>query len=219
MNGLVSIDGDVPASDVAALVGWFHTRDLPASWLTVRPAPALTAALIAAGANPERSGWWMGRPLLAEPGRADPAGVDIRRVTDGDDLDAWLSVAMTCGWIDDADDREARRRLYLGVGLDDVRLRHWIGRLDGVPIAMATSWVDVDTVDLCNLAVVDAFRGRGIGRALVSHRVRDAVQSGVTNAVLAPSPDGARLYGQLGYDTVAVIPDTCFYLPRRREAR
>jgi hypothetical protein len=52
---------------------------------------------------------------------ADPkrqADVEIRRVRDSLDLDAWLDVAGACGWLDDDRDRQALRRLYEAVGFE-----------------------------------------------------------------------------------------------------
>jgi L-amino acid N-acyltransferase YncA len=55
-----------------------------------------------------------------------------------------------------------------------------------------------------------AIRGRGIGRALVEHSLRRARRAGylgmVFNAVAATNAYAIKLYQDLGFDTIGVVP-------------
>lgn len=209
LNGVVSTPGaEVSADLVEDLLAWF--AGAPASWLTSREDPELTDLLLAAGARAERSGCWSGRRI--EPVPAYQGGVEVHRVGGTRDLDRWLEVAAECGWIETTSCRGARRRLYLALGLDSSRLSHWLAVDDGEAVGFASGFLDGDVVDLCNLGVLATHRRRGIGLALVAARLADAASRGASLAVSAPSPDGWRLQQALGFRSVPVIPDTCFYL-------
>ena len=215
MNGVVSRPGaPIPEELVRELLGWFAELEVPASWIVEGEDEALARRLVAAGARPEATGWWSGRAIDGAFPSARPNGeVVVTRVTVGDELESWLELASRCGWIADERDRDARRYLYLSVGLADDSLTHWLALRDGRPVGMASSFQVNDVVDLCNLAVVVAERRRGIGRALAGARILAAQRGGARMAVSALSPDGWELYRGLGFTSVLVAPDRCFYLP------
>ena len=131
------------------------------------------------------------------------------------DVDDWLDVAHSCGWIDGEADRTARRRLYLALGLQHSALTHRLAREDDRAVGFASTFVHGDVVDLWNLGVAPTARRRGIGRALVLATMSDALRRGAHAVVSAPSPDGWQLQRTIGFTTVPVEPDTTFYLPSR----
>lgn len=215
LNGVVSEPGaGVSAPLVGALCAWFAASAVPACWEVTRPDPELTSVLVAAGARPERTGVWSGRPLGPDRPPPEP-GVEVRRVRDDADLDAWLDVALDGGWCTSPQDRRARRQLYAAVGLDHRGLRHWLALDRGRPVGFATSFLDGAVVDLVSLGVAAGDRRRGVGRALVAARLADAAAEGARFVVSAPSDDGWQLQRTLGFRTEPVVPDTCFYLPSR----
>ena len=205
---------EVAVRDALAVVAWFRDLGVPACWLSSAPNLRLTETLIDAGAVPERTGWWVGRPIGNRAGAAE-SGITIRRVSTEADLESWFDVAAACGWADDPADREARRRLYVDVGLDSHRFGHWIASDGTRAVGMASAFLDETAVDLCSLAVVEEERRRGIGRSLVEHRLQWAARRGATDVVSAVSPDGWKLYSRLGFQSVPVVHDVCFYLPDR----
>ena len=212
LNGVVSgADVEITEDLVADLAGYFSSADVPASWLTEYADPSWTRVLEAAKARPECTGHWSGRAIGPIPGvRAD---VQIARVSSPDALEQWLDVAATCGWLESAEDRDARSQLYTGLGLDHPQLSHWLALVQNRPVGFASAFVDRDMVDLCNLGVAAGWRRRGIGTALVAARLRHAANHDCRIAVSAPSPDGWELQRKLGFHSVPVIADTCFYLP------
>jgi ribosomal protein S18 acetylase RimI-like enzyme len=215
LNGIVTASSKVlPGAQLDDVWRWMADAAVPASLLTPEPDAGFTARLTGRGAEPERTGWWATGPLRVE---TSPSAVPVvvRSVANTADLGAWLDVAELCGWVDDGADRAARADLYLAVGLDHPRLRHWVAwSAAGEPVGMASSFLDGDVVDLCNLAVVESAQRQGIGTALTLRRLRHGVEAGAVQAVSALSPDGWALYRGLGFRSVPVVPDTWFYLPR-----
>jgi len=124
MNGVVSeVQAEISADLADDLVGWFRAGAVSASWLTTRPDPQLTRTLLSAGARADRGGHWSGRSMPT-PARPPDAGVEVVLVVSDHHLEEWLDVAAECGWIEDDSDRQARRRLYLALGLDGAALTH-----------------------------------------------------------------------------------------------
>lgn len=189
----------MPARLIDDLITWFKGQGLPASWLIAGDDPSLATALIARGGRSEASGWWAGRVIDAEVLAAPhPSGITIHRVDAEEDLDNWLGVAGRCGWLGHEEDQRTRRELYLAIGLQDAELAHWLAWRNGRAVGMASSFLSGAAVDLCNLAVVENERRRGIGRALATARIRAAYDRDATSVVAALSPDGWRLYRTLG---------------------
>jgi Acetyltransferase (GNAT) family len=80
---------------------------------------------------------------------------------------------------------------------------------------MAGSFHARTTVLLTANGVVAASRRLGIGSALARARLRDARTEGCEFAVLAPSPDGAKLYKALGFQSHVNRPIAGFTLRSR----
>jgi len=205
-NGVVSA-GPVAEAVASELIAWL--RGVPASWLCAEGDDA--RVLVDAGCRPDNDAWEMhGAVGDVEPD--PPAGITIVPVTSERELDAWLDVAGPCGWFDDAADRRARRELLVGLGLAAPLFLYVAFRGDR-PVAMASAFYAGELAYLTDLAVLDDERRRGIGRALALTRLRQARELGCRTAVLGPSPDGAKLYGALGFETHRQPRDRWFYLP------
>jgi GNAT superfamily N-acetyltransferase len=66
--------------------------------------------------------------------------------------------------------------------VQDPRVRLYLGWLDGEPAAVASSMLSRHSVFLQGALVMPRFRGRGLYRALVERRVKDALALGRTLA-------------------------------------
>jgi GNAT superfamily N-acetyltransferase len=217
-NGVLSDDGANVAGDVVRkLTEWFAEWGVPASWICAEGAERLrTAAVLeSAGWEPERNAREM-RAAVPALVHADPApeGVRLERVTSVPRLDEWLDVAAACGWFETDAEREAMRVLQLDAGLAPTGpLRLYLARQEGSPVGMAAALYSGTTALLIANAVLASSRRSGIGSALARTRLREARAEGCELAVLAPSPDGAKLYESLGFETYSQPSGRWFYAP------
>jgi GNAT superfamily N-acetyltransferase len=208
---------------IRALIDWLVERRLPASWICPQaPQPSdLPARLVRAGCRAENNGIDMGAELQALPKPPPPpGGIELVRVGEERMLDLWLDVAESCGWIDEPGDRERRRLQIRSLELDhNEPLRRLIALRGERPVGMATGFVAERVLLLHDVAVVAHEQRRGIGRALTLGLAHWARAVGCEVAVLAPSPDGAKLAQSLGFQTAPTPPDRWFYLPPRPASR
>src|SRR6266566_7014423 len=80
--------------------------------------------------------------------------------------------------------------------------RFYIGAVGGTDAAMAyaTYFEDRPVISLSGAATVEAYRGRGLYRALVERRLRDAAAAGKTAAVIqAQAATSAPIIRRLGF--------------------
>jgi GNAT superfamily N-acetyltransferase len=194
-NGAVSA-GPVGAETAGAVLDWLG--GVPASWIAFDPSAG--EVLVAAGCTPEADAWQMEAPLDALDLSATPHEVESGTV-----LERWLDVHTQCDWFDDVD---AARRVYGALQGDRFRLYVCDG-------GAASAFFMETTVLLTSVAVVPDARRRGIGRALAVARLREARERGCTTALLAPSPDGAKLYASLGFALGRQPAGHWFYCPTR----
>jgi GNAT superfamily N-acetyltransferase len=219
-NGVVSDEADDAA--IADVIAWI---DAPAQWL-VSARSTLGPRLAAAGCRPERDGVVMGAAIADLPAAAQPpAGVDIvdafpdlragaRRHGGGETVAAgiarWRAVAEGTGLVKDAAGAAAALAGVTGV----TRL---LAVRDGNPVGIAGAIPVGDTLFLQYLAVLEAERGRGIGRALTAARLRGA-PPGCRRAVLDPTPDSIPFHRRLGFELRPALRDRVYSLPLRRRA-
>ena len=130
------------------------------------------------------------------------------------ELDGWLTVAAECDWFEDEQDEKNAGRLYAELVLaEESQLRLYLALEHGLPVGMAEAFFTDSIALLDSVAVRPFARRRGIGRSLALARLREARDRGCDVAVLAPSPDGAKLYEALRFERHASPPDRWFYLP------
>lgn len=107
----------------------------------------------------------------------------------------------------EADDSETLLAGYLDLG------RVWVARTaDGEVLGhlQAVPRDDEDTWEVTNTAVVEAARGRGIGRRLLENAVREAGSAGVTRVVLATGAadlGNLRFYQRCGFRMTHIVQD------------
>ena len=144
---------------------------------------------------------WPGMTLEADAVREPPpvAGLVIRRVTTDDELETYVrifapilssSAAFTALFVDGS------RR----IGYDDAAPEvHFVGLLDGEPVATVSLLTAGGAAGIYNVATVERARRRGIGAAMTMAAVEAGRQRGLMTATLQASTMGRSTYESLGF--------------------
>ena len=103
-----------------------------------------------------------------EPAGAPPGDVDVRRAESAEDLALAERIVIGGYPVPELDGLPANRAL--GPALLESAVRHWVGYLDGIPVAAAASHAAHGVVNLCLAATLPAARRRGVWRTLVAAR-------------------------------------------------
>jgi ribosomal protein S18 acetylase RimI-like enzyme len=78
--------------------------------------------------------------------------------------------------------------------------------VDGEPVASGSHQPVGAATEIVGVACLPAYRRRGLGAAVTSMLVRDALSRGITTVCLsADDEDVARVYGRLGFATVGAV--------------
>ena len=159
-------------------------------------------------------GRWPGYAIATEA-LADPppvAGLEIRRVRGTEAFDAYLGVyapiLSPSPAFTEMFERAARR---IGFG-EDAPEQHFVGLLDGEPVATVSVVTGGGAAGIYNVTTVEAARGRGIGAAMTVAAARHGAEQGFTLATLQASTMGRSVYERLGFEFV------CDLLPYRLPA-
>ncbi|MDQ3695809.1 MAG: GNAT family N-acetyltransferase [Chloroflexota bacterium] len=146
---------------------------------------------------------WLDRLAKDSPG---PAGLTIERVVDEAGLAAWTAVAAPSFLGDGEPETAWIKEVYRRLGLTgDVPWRHYVGSLDGEPVATATLFVGGGAAGVYFVATLPAARRRGIGAALTLAALRDGRALGEQIGVLGASEAGYSVYRRLGFEALCRI--------------
>jgi GNAT superfamily N-acetyltransferase len=203
-NGVLWTRLSTAAADlqVQFLVEQFRFQGLPALWrLDSATEPAdLGARLAALGCLPAPDGICMGAelPQLAREMSRFP-GLTVDRVTTAMELGEWLDI-----WTETSEEpRKPRGLLYESLGFGSRSpLHHYIARIDGQPAGVVELFLGQRGAGLYSLAVAPAFRGRGIGTALVLTPLLVARTLGYDAGVVRPPGDTRLMFEHLGFEAV-----------------
>jgi ribosomal protein S18 acetylase RimI-like enzyme len=78
--------------------------------------------------------------------------------------------------------------------------------VDGEPVASGSHQPVGGATEIVGVACLPAYRRQGLGAAVTSMLVRDALSRGITTVCLsADDEDVARVYGRLGFETVGAV--------------
>jgi GNAT superfamily N-acetyltransferase len=187
---------------ISALVDQFRMHGLPAIW-HLDPAsepPDLGPRLEALGCTPVGSEPCMGASLNALSREISRfPGLTVDRATTDDELDEWLAVRNTIA----PEGGSFRRELYLSLGLGGRHpLHHYVARVDGQPAGCAQLFLGQRSAGLYSVGVAPAFRGRGIGTALVLTPLLVARTLGYDVGVVRPPADSILMYEHLGFGPI-----------------
>ncbi|WP_447006223.1 GNAT family N-acetyltransferase [Saccharothrix isguenensis] len=198
LNYAVPDDGE-PATpaEVEALVTAFLERSRTPRLEYLRPAPLIDEVLAAAGFTVDQLLPMMAVDVLNAPPL--PAGLVLEAVTSDADLLAVSVVQNTAFGVGTAGEEDvARQRSLLrdnGVIV--------LARLDGEPVGAGVyTGPCYDLAQVAGIAVLPAFRRRGIASAVCADLTARVFDAGCT-PFLESEPDNAvRLYAPLGYRTI-----------------
>jgi hypothetical protein len=125
-------------------------------------------------------------------------GLEIRRV-DSPDLLRVYNDTMTAGFGGGA---WAEPEILRSTALLDVPgLAHYVGLVDGAPVATAMRFTSHRIAGVFNVSTVPAYRRRGIGEAITWRAALDGRAEGAIASALQASEMGAPVYERMGYRT------------------
>jgi ribosomal protein S18 acetylase RimI-like enzyme len=198
--------GDVAAA-IEATIARFDAADLPWTWWSLpsdEPGDILERVAHRGAGGVESAPLMVLADLRAVTSRP-VAGLSVEGVRDDAGIDTFLRLAE--GALELTAVVAGLLRSLAGMtGLgDDAPIRHYLGRLDGEAVGIATLHLGGRVAGIYNVGTPEAFRGRGIGTALTVAALVDARASGATTAALQSSELGLGVYARLGFVEVGTI--------------
>jgi GNAT superfamily N-acetyltransferase len=140
---------------------------------------------------------------LLAAGRSLPAGLEIQSVEETAALNTWIDIFAEGYPIPESMKAPLLALLAdLGLGLP---LRHYLGFLDGVPVATSTLYLGAGVAGVMFVATLPAARRRGVGAALTLAPLYEARQLGYHAGVLQSSEMGYPVYRQLGFQHLTAV--------------
>ena len=184
------------AIDAAIERGKSH--HVPLMWITspaTRPTD-LGTRLEAHGFTPEGGATGMAIDLLSlAPNSPMPTGLIIERVEKD-----YLTLSKVCvtGFKMPEFVVEPMSQLLNCLGTE-VRIRHYLGKLDGEPVACSMLYLGAGVAGIYNVTTLPQARGSGIGAAMTFAPLRDAHDLGYRVGILQASKMGLPVYRRLGF--------------------
>ncbi|MBM7775433.1 GNAT superfamily N-acetyltransferase [Actinokineospora baliensis] len=206
-----SLDEATADQVIADTVAWLRTVEGHAEWkLHHHDTPAdLGARLTAAGLVADGVESVMVAEAAAVPHFEPPAGVRLVEVADDADIDRAVLV-HDLAFGGDHSGLGRRMRVGLAAGLMDVVLA--VAGDEPVSAARTDYYPGTEFAGLWGGGTVEAWRGRGIYRALVSHRARRAEQRGVRYLQVDALPTSRPILERVGFTAIALT--TPYTVPR-----
>jgi GNAT superfamily N-acetyltransferase len=114
------------------------------------------------------------------------------------------AVRVSFGFPKDAIRTYTEAMIQFGFG-PDAPFEHWVGYLDGTPVASASLFRCAGVAGIYNVATVPHARGRGIGTAIGREPLREARSEGTRLAVLQAPAEAFPIYVRQGFQQDGVI--------------
>jgi GNAT superfamily N-acetyltransferase len=188
--------------EIAASLGRMRAHGVPASWHvgpSMRP-PDLGERLVAHGFEYGGDDIGMAMDLFALPAAVPtPADFVVERVRDEVGLTAWVGT-LGSGFGEGPVEAEWVGEMYRRSGLgEEGPWRHYLGLLDGEPVATATSFFGAGVAGIYFVFTVERARRMGIGAGITVAALREAKDLGFSLGVLGSSEMGYPVYQRLGF--------------------
>lgn len=166
-----------PAATPPDLTGWLHSRRMRCR----KHFPAMVRTL--------------SDPVTPTRG---PSGLTIRKVRDLDEFASTPHPAI--GPPTTTLRRAALVRLRALVTASSQQIMPFVAYLKGEPVGASELFIGSGRVaGLIGFSVLDEYRGRGIGAALLEHTCHEASSHGATIMALIATSEGERLYTRRGF--------------------
>jgi ribosomal protein S18 acetylase RimI-like enzyme len=125
-----------------------------------------------------------------------PRGFSIQRVEDAATLADWCAV-MSSGFKLTNSISTAVYDLCNAMGIyAESTLQHYVGYLDGQPVASSSAHFGLDAVGVYNICTVPTARGRGIATQMTLRPLADARTAGYQTGILHASRDSFGVYAR-----------------------
>jgi GNAT superfamily N-acetyltransferase len=188
---------------VAVTLDHFKQRNVPALWLigpSSQPAD-LGRTLVAHGFSHTSDDPGMAMDLhKLNDNMPSPAGFVIERVDDATALRIW------CGFSGQADLTNALFELGMAISFGAERpLRHYLGWLNGQPVATASLVLGGGVAGICNVMTIPEAQRQGIGSLMTAVPLREARSMGYRIGVLQSTKMGVQVYRRLGFQEYCTI--------------
>jgi len=194
---------EVADAEIETFQERMQAHGVPGSWHvgpSMRP-PDLGERLVAHGFEygGDDIGMAVDLPTLPEEVPVSE-GFSVERVRDEARLAEWIE-ALGSGFGEGPVEAEWVGEVYRKLGFEDEGLwRHYLGRLDGTPVATATLFFGAGVAGVYFVCTVERARRRGIGAAVTLAALREARDLGYTVGVLGSSEMGYPVYRRLGFE-------------------
>ena len=133
--------------------------------------------------------------------RPAPPGVELRRVTSGEDSHHYWEVAAEAyASLGFPSEIFAFYENSAGLWADNVVA--FLAHLDGRPAGIAMTIVSRGVAGIYWVGCTEKARGRGLGRMMTAASVNAGLEMGAGTASLQASPMGESLYRQMGFETI-----------------
>jgi len=128
---------------------------------------------------------------------ATPKGLKVERVEGRDRLELFCDIMIQGYPLPDiiADDW---KKMMVRMGVDN-SLRHYIGHMDGEPMATSTILLSDGVAGLYMVATLPEARGKGVGSHMTIHPFKEAEREGYRFGILHSTRMGYSVYRKLGF--------------------
>jgi GNAT superfamily N-acetyltransferase len=134
-----------------------------------------------------------------------PQGFVIRRVDHEESLEQWCAVAASAFELPQFVG-DAFYELGVSIGFEQDRAAiHYLGYIDGKPVATATLVPGAEVAGLFNVATLPEVRRKGLATATSLTALHDARVRGYNTGVLCATPLALSLYKRLGFDQFCTL--------------